>query len=190
MNIPFSCNSGGCSASPVFNISPDKKRRFDSSLIIAVKKCRFNHVQVIICRPLSKKLRPFPTTFWLMCPHLIKLAGTVESQGGVNELEEFLRANNFYREWHEYNFLHQRIRLKLMNKNLCNFMRKFHGKIFKSLIRGGIGGTKYDYKNINVKCLHLQTASFLALGFSPCAEWLKSKKLCGDCEKNFCSRNL
>lgn len=156
---------------------PDKKRRFDPSLVVSVKKCSFNQAQVITCSPLSKKLRPFPTTFWLMCPHLIKLAGTVESQGGVNELEEFLRKKNLYREWHEYNLLHQRIRLKLINKHLGSFMRKYHGNIFKSLIRGGVGGIKYDSKNINVKCLHLQTASFIALGFHPGGEWLKSKGL-------------
>ena len=179
-------NSGGCEkASPFFN-----RRRFDSSLVIDVKKCRFNHIQVLICKPLSKKLRPFPTTFWLMCPHLIKLAGKIESQGGVNELENFLRVNNLYHEWHEYNFLHQVIRLKLLNKNLSKFMRNYHGKIFKSLIRGGVGGIRYDYKNINAKCLHLQTASFIGLGRHPGEKWLKEKNLCGDCEKNFCSNRL
>ncbi len=188
MYIPSYLDSGGCKkSSPVFNIFPDRKRRFDSSLIIDVKKCRFNHVQVITCRPLSKKLRPFPTTFWLMCPYLIKLAGNIESQGGVHSLEEFLKERNLYKQWHEYNFLHQLIRLKLLNKNLCRFMRKYNGKIFKSLIRGGIGGMKYDINNINVKCLHLQTASFIGLGFHPAGEWLASKKLCGDCSKSLCS---
>ena len=189
MNKIFFVNAGRSEkASPVFNITPDKKRRFDSSLIISVKKCGFNHVQVITCRPLSKKLRPFPTTFWLMCPYLIKLAGTVESQGGVNELEEFLRTKKLFHEWHEYNFLHQILRLKLINKNQSNFMRRYNGKIFKSLIRGGVGGIKYDSENINVKCLHLQTASFLALGFHPGSEWLKLKGLCGGCKKNLCSK--
>ena len=160
-----------------------KKRRFDPSLIIGVKKCRFNHVQVLTCRPLSKKLRPFPTTFWLTCPYLAKLAGTVEAQGGVKELENFLVNRNLNHQWREYNFFHQLIRLKILNKNLCGFMRKYHGKIFRTLIRGGVGGIHYDFENISVKCLHLQTASFVALGHHPGGEWLKSKGLCGDCGK-------
>ena len=171
-----------------FNFSggDSKNRRFDSSLVVAVKKCRFNHAQVIICRPIGKNLRPFPTSFWLMCPYLIKLAGKIESDGGVSELENFIVKNKLNKKWRGYNFLHQLIRLKLMNKNQADFMRKFHGKIFKSLMRGGVGGIRYDYESVNVKCLHLQTASFIALGHHPASEWLKSKGLCGDCGKNLC----
>ena len=185
MYIPsYLIKSGRCkTAFPVFN-----KRRFDPSLIIDVKKCRFNYAQVITCRPFSDKLRPFPTTFWLVCPHLIKLAGKIESQGGVNELENFLKTNNLHKQWHEYNFLHQLIRLKLINKNLSNFMRKYHGKIFHSLIRGGIGGIRYEYENINVKCLHLQTSSFIALGHHVAEKWLKEKNLCGDCNIKSCMK--
>ena len=186
----FRFKAGRCKkSSSGFNIANDKqqKRRFDPSLVIDFKKCCFNHAQVIICKPLSKSLRPFPTTFWLMCPYLIKLAGTVESQGGVSELEKFLTTRKLNHQWREYNFEHQRIRLKLTNKNLAKFMRKYHGKIFKSLIRGGVGGIRYDTEKINVKCLHLQTASFIALGHHPGGEWLKSKGLCGDCGRALCS---
>ncbi|MBQ9419609.1 MAG: DUF501 domain-containing protein, partial [Synergistaceae bacterium] len=165
-------------------------RRFDSSLIVAVKKCRFNHVQVITCRPLSKKHRPFPTTFWLMCPYLVKLAGTVESQGGVKALEDYMTVGGLLSEWRKYNFLHQLVRLKLIDRHTSSFMRKYHGKIFKSLMRGGIGGMNYNTPNINIKCLHLQTASFIGLGFHPASEWLKSKGLFGDCSVRFCVKRL
>ena len=158
-----------------FNV---KNRRFDSSLILDVKKCFFNQPQVIICKPLAKKFRPFPTTFWLVCPYLIKLAGKIESDGGVKELEKFLIENNLKKQWREYNFLHQKIRLKLINKNLAKFLRRFHGKIFRNLIRGGVGGIHYDSENVNVKCLHLQTASFIGTGHHPGAQWLISKGLC------------
>ena len=190
MYTPFFRKGGRCfRASPAFNIKPDKKRRFDNSLIISVRLCPFNHAQVIICKALSKKLRPFPTTFWLTCPHLIKLAGTVESQGGVHELEEYLKNKNLFHEWHRYNFLHQVIRLNLIEKNLKAFMKKYRSKIFRGLIRGGIGGIKYgeDLKIINVKCLHLQAASCLVLGFHPGKEWLEAKGLCSDCGRGLCS---
>ena len=161
--------------------------RFDPSLIIDAKKCRFNHIQVLICRPVGKKLRPFPTSFWLTCPYLIKLAGKIEADGGVKELEKFLIENKLKKKWHEYNFLHQLIRLKFMEKHTAEFMRKFHGKIFRALIRGGVGGINY-FGNVNVKCLHLQTASFIALNHHPASDWLKSKGLCpgADCDKILC----
>ena len=163
--------------SPVF-----AKRRFDPSLIISAKHCKFGYAQVIICKPFSNKLRPFPTTFWLTCPYLIKLAGKIESQGGIDELESFMRNENLYHEWQQYNYLHQIVRLNLIEKNLCNFMRKYHTKIFRSLTRSGIGGMIYGRDDINVKCLHLQTASFLGLGFHPASEWLKAKGLYGNCD--------
>ncbi|MBR0094149.1 MAG: DUF501 domain-containing protein [Synergistaceae bacterium] len=181
--------SGRCErSSPVFDIQPDRQRRFDKSLIVGVKRCRFNHVQVITCKPLSNKLRPFPTTFWLMCPYLARRAGTVESDGGVRELEDFIKARGLELEWRRYNFIHQAVRLSLLNRNVSRFMRKYRGKIFKTLIRGGIGGMRYDCESVNVKCLHLQTASYLGLGFHPASEWLRSKGLCGDCSIELCAR--
>ena len=162
--------------SPVF-----ANHRFDPSLIISAKSCKLGYAQVIVCKPLSSKLRPFPTSFWLTCPHLIKLAGTIESQGGVSELEDYMRANDLYREWRHYNYQHQVIRLNLLDKNLCSFMRKYHSKIFRALIHSGIGGMIYGRDDINVKCLHLQTASFLGLGFHPASDWLKNKGLYGTC---------
>ena len=162
--------------SPVFS-----NRRFDPSLIISAKSCKFGYAQVIVCKPLSSKLRPFPTTFWLTCPYLIKLAGKIESQGGIDELESYMKDKKLYREWQKYNYLHQVIRLNLLDKNLSAFMRKYHSKIFRTLVRSGIGGMIYGRDDINVKCLHLQTASFLGLDFHPAGEWLKSKGLCGNC---------
>ena len=167
----------------------DKKRRFDSSLIVgAAKKCKYNHVQVITCSPVARNLRPFPTSFWLTCPYLIKLAGRIESQGGVLKLENFLRDNNLFHEWNQYNLLHQVIRVNLLDKNLREFLRKYKSSLYKSLMRGGVGGTKYFFSSINIKCLHLQTASFLALNYHPGGEWLKSQGLQSECSNCQCSR--
>ena len=159
------------------------KRKFDQSLITSTLYCKFNHAQLVVCRPLSEKLRPFPTTFWLTCPHLVKLAGRIESQGGVKDIELYMRKRKLYHEWNKYNFLHQSIRLSLLDENLCRFMRKYHSKIFRALMRSGIGGMVYGRDDINVKCLHLQTASFLGLGFHPAEEWLRAEGLC---RENYC----
>ena len=175
---------GGCSASPVFfreirelekNYS-DRKQRFDSSLILGCKRCKFGSIQVIICRPFSRKNRPFPTTFWLVCPYLVRLAGEIEAQGGVHELEEYIINHNLIHEWRKYNIQHQAIRIKLSGKLMNKFMWKFRRKKFRDVMRGGVGGIRVN-EGVNVKCLHLQTASFIAMGYHPAGEWLKSKGL-------------
>ena len=177
---------GGClRVSPVFvgeirELSArysDNKQRFDPSLIAGCVRCRFGGIQVLVCRPFSRKLRPFPTTFWLVCPYLTRRAGMLESQGGVKELEGAIRDVH---GWRRFNVLHQVIRLRLMGEVQRRFMQKYHAKIFRSVMRSGIGGMKQT-DCVNVKCLHLQAASMIALGRHPDGEWLKASGLCSDC---------
>ena len=199
-NIKF---NGRLITSPIFlreikaleNIYSDKKQRFDSSIVIASgKRCKFNHVQVIVCSPISLssrlRLRPFPTTFWLTCPYLTKLAGKIESQGGVSQLEEYIKSNGLIHDWTKYNLLHQTIRAGLLDKTLRNFLMRNKPGLFRNLMRGGMGGIKYKAGEVNAKCLHLQTASFLALNYHPGSDWLKAKSLFGSCENNLCEANL
>ena len=106
----------------------------------------------------------------------------VEAQQGVSGLEEYIRVRGLGREWREYNYLHQRIRLGLMGGNVRKFLRRFRAGMFRKLARSGVGGVMGG----GVKCLHLQTASFLALGRHPAGKWLRSKGLFGDCGKFLC----
>ena len=183
--------------SPVFlreikfleNIYSDKKQRFDPSIILGTaRRCRFNHVQVIVCSPISfaSGVRPFPTSFWLTCPYLARLAGKIESQSGVTELQDYIKSHGLVHDWTLYNMLHQVIRSSMLDKNLRAFIMHNYPKVFRSLMHGGVGGIKYKAGEVNAKCLHLQTASFMALGFHPASKWLKSKSLCGSCESNVC----
>lgn len=165
--------------------------RFDPNLVIGCgSRCKFGKIQVLICRPVTggRELRPFPTTFWLSCPHLMRLAGTIESHGGVRELEKWLIKNNKFKQWRDYNILHQKIRLNLLNYDTKKFLSRFKPEIFKRLRRGGIGGIDFLSlnKNIYVKCLHLQIASWLALDFHPAAEWLKVRGLNSECDNCLC----
>lgn len=164
--------------------------RFDPNLVIGCgSRCKFGKIQVLICKPVTggRELRPFPTTFWLTCPHLMRLAGTIESQGGVRELENWLIKNNKLKQWRDYNILHQRIRLNLLDKNIKNFLSRYKPEIFKKLRRGGIGGIDFlNNRNVYIKCLHLQIASWLALDYHPAAEWLKSQGLNSECCNNNC----
>ncbi len=180
--------AGVIKASPVFvgevqELScrySDRKQRFDPSLIAGCVRCRHGGIQVLVCRPFSVRLRPFPTTFWLTCPYLIKRAGMIESQGGVRELEEYMTRKNMLHDWKKYNLMHGKVRAALMGKYFSKYMCRYWGKIFRAVMSSGIGGMKLG-ENITVKCLHLQTAAYIGLGSHPVGEWLKSKGLCGDC---------
>ena len=170
---------GGClRVSPVFWWELEElSARFDASLIAGAVRCKFGGVKVLVCRPFSRKLRPFPTTFWLACPHLSHLAGTLESNGGVRELEGVIADLH---EWRRYNMLHQKLRLGLMSGEERKFMFRHNTKIFRSVMRSGLGGIKQTDR-VNVKCLHLQAASFIALGRHPGGEWLRANGLCSEC---------
>ena len=161
---------GGClRASPVF--------------VVGEKYCSFGHVQVQLCRPFGRKI--FPTSFWLKCPYLVRLAGEIESNGGVRELEEYMTSRGLVHEWRSYNIIHQSLRVILGGERMNGFMRRYRGRIFRDVMRGGVGGIRVG-DGVNVKCLHLQTASFLGLGFHPAGEWLRSQGLFGECGSGLC----
>ena len=149
------------------------------------KYCSFGHVQVQVCRPWGRKV--FPTSFWLKCPYLVRLAGKIESSGGVRELEEYIESHNLVHEWRKYNIIHQGLRVFLGGERMNEFVRRYRGRIFRDVMRGGVGGIRVG-EGVNVKCLHLQTASFIGLGFHPAGEWLKSKGLFGECDSCLCGK--
>ena len=102
---------------------------------------------------------------------------------GVRELEKSIKDVH---EWRRYNMLHQVIRLGLAGKVQRRFMQKYRASVYRSVMRSGIGGMKQT-DGVNVKCLHLQVASMIALGRHPGGEWLRTEGLCSDCgEEHSC----
>lgn len=112
----------------------------------------------------------------------------IESLGGVNELEEFIRSRSLVHEWRGYNRLHQVVRLGLMGERERKCVRMRSVKVFRSVMRSGVGGMRQT-ESVSVKCLHLQTASLIALGHHTGGEWLKAKGLCGDCGEAMCVKS-
>ena len=161
------------------------KRRFDPALMLGTTaRCRFGFHRVLVCSPLDKGLKPFPTTFWLSCPWLVRRIGTLESGGGVKVFEGWL-TRVFPGEWRGYNRDHQRLRLALLGPAWRVFLHDFKPKIWDRLRLSGVGGIRYGFE-INVKCLHLQAASWLALRRHPGAVWFEREGLAGDCGTQFC----
>ncbi|MDR2529675.1 MAG: DUF501 domain-containing protein [Synergistaceae bacterium] len=155
-------------------------RKFDPSLILGVaNRCRFGFPRVTICSPLRGST-PFPTTFWLTCPWLIRRVGALEAEGGVGELERWIEAHALH-EWAPFNVEHQRLRLTLLSE-------AERPQILESLRAGGVGGIRYAETKVYVKCVHLQAASWLALGHHPGQEWLEARGASQECRDATCGR--
>lgn len=151
----------------------------DLSLILGTAvRCRHGAPAVMLCAPLRRG-RPFPTTFWLSCPHLARLCGALESRGAVPELQELLQDRRG--AWTAYNMEHARLRLSLVSQERSKALRLTGPALWDALRRGGIGGVDYRSGG-GAKCLHLHTASWLALGRHPGVEYLKKSVAPLECD--------
>ena len=112
----------------------------------------------------------------------------IESNGGIKRLEEYITEHGLVHEWRRFNVLHQALRVRLGGMRLNGFVRKFRPKVYRDVMRGGVGGIRVG-DGVNVKCLHLQTASFIGLNYHPAGEWLKSHGLYGECDNGLCDKN-
>lgn len=147
-------------------------RKFDERILLGLAaRCPLGAPSVILCRPLFKG-RPFPTTFWLTCPHVVKECDILEAGGGVARLEAFLEKRQG--EWREYGVWHSLVRLAFVSPAERRFLLTRRKSMWEDMRRGRIGGTR-DSGEVRVKCLHLQTASWLALGRHPGEKWLQGR---------------
>ena len=161
-------------------------RRFSASLVLGVaKRCAHGSPKVLLCDPLNGA-QPFPTTFWLSCPHLIKVIGRIEGRNGVTSMEDFLRGREA--EWARYGAAHALLRLSLIPPARRRFLGARRRTVFSSLRRGGVGGVIGAGGRVFVKCIHLQAASFLGMGCHPAAEWLTMNVTDWNCEEGECLR--
>jgi hypothetical protein len=112
----------------------------------------------------------------------VRLAGAVESQGGVRDLERWLESRG-RREWIFFNMDHQRVRMALLPRAAADFLRRFEPRVLEFLRRGGVGGIRHNPREeaVRVKCIHLQVASWLALRRHPGRQWLEDRGLGQDC---------
>ena len=152
-----------------------KRRKFNSNLVLGVAaRCLYGKPQVILCKSLFNGI-PFPNSFWLSCPVLVRIAGQLESFGGVKGLEAFIK-ENYKTDWKAYNKLHTKIRISLADKSELRVLKQKNISSYKNFCDNniGIGGIRMN-EEINVKCLHLQIASFLSLRFHPGQDWFKER---------------
>lgn len=145
-------------------------RNFDSSLVRGVsRRCRFGFPQVTVCDPVRKG-RPFPTVFWLSCPWLSQMIDELESRGHVRSLGEYISKCK-RDEWAVFNLEYLLFRVFLLGYARAERIRRERIFLWKALTSTGAGGIRSG-GDISVKCLHLQTASMIGLGWHPGEDWL------------------
>ena len=56
-------------------------------------RCPFGRPAVAEQSPYDENGAPFPTTFWLTCPHLVAAVSRLEASGGVERWSELVRSD-------------------------------------------------------------------------------------------------
>jgi hypothetical protein len=145
-------------------------RTFDLKGVVGIaRRCLWGAPQVVLCRPVLRGA-PFPTSLWLVCPHLDRLCGRREAEGGVKELDALLaRVSGDYLR---YARAYAAVRLSLLERGEARSLMKCRPRIYRVLRTGGVGGTPIVPGRVHAKCLHLQVAAWLCLGGHPAAAHL------------------
>ena len=104
-----------------------------------VRRCPFGRPAVTEQAPYDESGEPFPTQFWLTCPHLVAAVSRLEAAGGVERWSEAARADpELARSLAAANAEQRRLRPEL---------------------DAGIGGST---RSGSLKCLHAHAAFALA----------------------------
>lgn len=160
---------GRQSSSSIQGAVRERTKRRASSVIGAAERCKYGRPRVLLCGPMAGSI-PFPTTFWLVCPYLDRAIGYAEGQNGVTALSRALIGKED--EYFRYNMLHSRLRMLLFSASERKYLARYRPSVYRALRMGGVGGSSYSFGDLSVKCLHLHTASMLALGSHPASSSL------------------
>ncbi|MDO5563166.1 MAG: DUF501 domain-containing protein [Synergistaceae bacterium] len=161
-------------------------RKFDMSLVYAVaKRCGAGYLQVLVCSPFSADIVPFPTLFWLTCPYLARKCGELESRQKISELESvFEQRESEVKRWHEE---YSTLRAELVTPETEGTVKKKSESMWNSFVSSGAGGMNWRDAPSAVKCLHLQTAGYLGMGWHPAEDSLKSMLGNFECDNCICN---
>ena len=111
---------------------------FSSKFVLGVvNRCLYGNARVLLCRCMKDGV-PFPTSFWLVCPHLVKVAGRLEAENGVASMEAASAEDAAV--WLSFHTMHARLRMCLLHAARRKFMRAYRGNMYRSLCLGGVGG--------------------------------------------------
>jgi hypothetical protein len=115
-------------------------------------RCPFGVPAVTEQKPYDAEGRPFPTTYYLTCPHLVASVARLEAAGGVERWSEAARADERLRASLAWATEEQRsLRRRLAGGAV--------GRDEGDSLELGIGGSRHPER---LKCLHAHAAFALA----------------------------
>ena len=117
---------------------------------------------------------PFPTVFWLTCPHLRSAVATLESRGMIEDVRRRIREDaEFRREYEGANARYALQRIGLLDaadRAGLHIDAQKDGPgagMLRVIEESGVGGAA-DWTG--VKCLHMNVADFMAGNANPVGE--------------------
>jgi exopolyphosphatase/guanosine-5'-triphosphate,3'-diphosphate pyrophosphatase len=118
-----------------------------------VVRCTGGHPLVIRNAPRDASGAPFPTTYWLTCPEVVKAVARVEAAGAIARFNERERSDTAF--------------ARALLAAHRSYAQDRAADLPESLEDGGVGGTRKG-----VKCLHAHYAFHLAGGVDPVGAWV------------------
>jgi hypothetical protein len=138
------------------------------------RRCPYDRPAVIANAPRSLDETPFPTLFWLTCPHLVRELGSIESSGGVTAWAELVEGD-----------AHLRFEVLAADQQY-RAARQMEGLGDDPCGDVGVAGQKDPCAT---KCLHAHAAAYLAGIPDPAgAEALRDVAL--QCDSDECAQLL
>ena len=139
-----------------------------------VFSCHFGYPVVIESHPIRDG-KPFPTLYWLTCPHLRKEVSKLEEAGWIERFEKMMEKDRNFKE--RMFRAHEEIIKRRGDLIEDDEIRK----VMMNLGTGGIS----DWRH--VKCLHLHLADYLAGVENPIGEIVWNSIKSKFCRGNRCS---
>ena len=131
-------------------------------VVWVAKRCLASHPQVITTYPIHMdKAEPkiFPTLYWLTCPALKGKVGSLETEGWINRLQQWIETNSTLADkWDKAHEQYARERVRLVPPEEMALFRKEYPAQAKVLETTGVGGIRGQ----GIKCLHTHLAHYLA----------------------------
>jgi exopolyphosphatase/guanosine-5'-triphosphate,3'-diphosphate pyrophosphatase len=121
-----------------------------------VARCPGGHPLVIRNAPLDAEGRPFPTLYWLTCPHAGRKVSRLESEGAIGRLNERRETDPAFAE--------------AIDRAHRAYAAERDGDRRGAGSRGGVGGTR-----VGLKCLHAHYAHHLAGGDDEVGAWVAAQ---------------
>jgi uncharacterized protein len=136
------------------------------SEVVVARVCHFDLPVVTVVPPHLEDGTPFPTTYWLTCPLLLRRVSRIESGGGVRVFDERIASDgDFAREYDRAMVRYSTDRDAMITDD--------------SMVApsGGIAGSRGG-----VKCLHAHVADTLVGNDNPVGHEVAGQVLPLDCE--------